>query len=78
MPSIHVLGSWIAVRAAFQMKDVHWLYKAANVIMLILCCLSVVYVKQHYVIDIPAGILVTEIGLAAAKRTDNERFLWLS
>ena len=78
MPSIHVLGSWIAVRAAFQMKDAHWMYKAANVIMLILCCLSVVYIKQHYVIDIPTGILVTEIGLAAAKRTNNERFLWFS
>ena len=78
MPSIHVLGSWIAVRAALQMKDVSWLYKAANIIMLVMCCLSVVYVKQHYVIDIPTGILVTEIGLAASKLTDNERFLWLS
>ena len=78
MPSIHVLGSWIAVRAAFEMKNVSWLYKAANIFMLIMCCLSVVYVKQHYVIDIPTGILVTEIGLLAARKTDNERFLWIS
>ena len=77
MPSIHVLGSWLAVRAAFEMKNVGWLYKALNVFMLIMCSLSVLYVKQHYVIDVITGILVIEIGLAVAKKTDNERFLWI-
>ncbi len=76
MPSIHVLGSWIAVRAAFRMKDASLLYKAVNVILCVTCCLSVVYVKQHYVIDVLTGIIVTETGLAASKLMNNERFLW--
>ena len=77
LPSIHILASWIAMRASLKMKNVHWAYKAWNVFEMIMCTFAVLYIKQHYVIDIPAGILTAEIGLLAAKKTDNERFLWI-
>ena len=77
LPSIHVLASWMAMRAALQMKKVPKAYKIASIVLCLGCILAVVFIKQHYVLDIPAGILVTEIGLFATRKAKNERFLWL-
>ena len=77
LPSIHVLASWMAMRAALQMKKVPKAYKIASIVLCLGCILAVVFIKQHYVLDIPAGILVTEISLFATRKAKNERFLWL-
>ncbi|MBQ2042757.1 MAG: phosphatase PAP2 family protein, partial [Firmicutes bacterium] len=77
LPSIHVLASWIAMRAAFVMKKPGNAYKAVMAVITVLCMLSVIFTKQHYVIDIPAGILAAEAGLAISKLLSDEKFLWV-
>ncbi len=77
LPSIHVLASWIAMRAAFAMKKPGNAYRAVMVVITVLCMLSVVFTKQHYVIDIPAGIIAAEAGLAISKILSDEKFLWV-
>ena len=77
LPSIHVLASWIAMRAAFVMKKPGNAYKAVMAVITVLCMFSVIFTKQHYVIDIPAGILAAEAGLAISKLLSDEKFLWV-
>ncbi|MBR5730707.1 MAG: phosphatase PAP2 family protein [Firmicutes bacterium] len=76
-PSIHMLASWICMRAALKLKKPGTAYKAVMVLITVMCAFAVVLTKQHYVIDVPAGILAAEIGLAISKRLDNEKFLWI-
>ncbi len=61
-PSIHCLESWICFRAALKMKKVPTWYKPFSLVFSIGVFLSTVFLKQHVVVDIPAGILVFEIG----------------
>ena len=77
LPSVHALASWIAVRAMFQMKKPAKIWRVLAVVFCAGCFAAVVFTKQHYLIDIPAGVLAAEIGLAVSKRLDDERFLWL-
>lgn len=76
IPSIHCLASWLAVRAAFKMKDLARPWKALTVLITAGCFVSVVTTKQHYLPDIPAGILCTEIGIAVSALFPGDRFLW--
>ena len=78
LPSIHVLASWIAMRAGFELERAGTAYRCFGVFCCAACMASVVLVKQHYFIDIPAGILAAEIGIAVSRRLNNERFLWIS
>ncbi|MBO4235243.1 MAG: phosphatase PAP2 family protein [Firmicutes bacterium] len=62
LPSIHCMESWLVARGLAKTNAP----KPAKIIMwafTILVCLSVVFVKQHVVVDIAAGILVAELGL---------------
>ena len=72
-----MLASWIAMRAAFVMKKPGNAYKAVMAVITVLCMFSVIFTKQHYVIDIPAGILAAEAGLAISKLLSDEKFLWV-
>ena len=74
-PSIHIIASWIAMRAAWKMKGSGW-WKWACTLVTVGCVISVVTTKQHVFIDIPGGILCAEGGLALARRLDDGRFLW--
>ena len=40
---------------------------------LLLVCASILLVKQHLVVDVPAGVLVSEIPLQLARRFKWER-----
>ena len=62
-PSIHCLESWVVFRCALKMKLPKW-YKIAMGLFSLGVFASVVFVKQHVFIDIPAGILVFELGYA--------------
>lgn len=77
LPSMHVLSSAIAFFASFEVKKAGNWYRLLNGFMFVMCAASVVLTKQHYFIDIPAGIIVAVIGLLAAGKMNNERFLWL-
>lgn len=74
-PSIHCLESWVAIRCAFSMKKVGKVYRAITVFVSVGVFMSVVFLKQHYLVDIPAGILVFELALLLTKKFRLDRFL---
>ncbi len=67
-PSIHCLESWVVFRGCLKMNVPKW-YKIIMGVFAVLVFASVVFVKQHFFLDIPAGILVFEIGLLVTKYT---------
>lgn len=60
-PSIHCLESWAVFRLALKLK-LPIGYKIAMGVFSLGVFLSVLFVKQHIIIDIPAGILAFELG----------------
>ena len=74
-PSIHIIASWIAMRAALKMKG-NTLWKVVCTLMTIGCVISVVTTKQHVFVDIPGGIFCAETGLLISGLLDDRRFLW--
>ena len=60
LPSLHCLESWAVFRFSLKLK-LPIGYKIAMGIMTFAVFLSVLFVKQHIIIDIPAGILVFEL-----------------
>ena len=75
-PSIHCLESWLVFRASIKMQKVPRLYKVFTFVFAILTFLSVVFTKQHVFIDIIGGILVVEVGLYIAKKTNCKRIFY--
>ena len=69
MPSVHVLSSWGCIRMICALKRVPLSVKFVNAIFSALVFFSVLFVKQHLILDIPAGILVFEAGLLITKIT---------
>jgi len=67
-PSIHCLESWLCFRSSLWLKKVPPWYPAASFLFTVLVCASTVLVKQHVLVDIPAGILMAEIGAALSGR----------
>lgn len=67
-PSIHCLESWMCFRSAMMVQKKNGWYIAAHGIFAVLVFASTVLIKQHFVIDIPAGIIACEIGLFLSKR----------
>ena len=74
-PSIHCLESWICFRGAIGMKRVPRWYAPAMLMLTLLVCASTVLVKQHVLMDIPAAILVAELGLWLSGRFRAGRLL---
>ena len=62
-PSLHCLHSWACMRMLFAVKGVKAPIKILNALFSVLVFLSVLFVKQHTICDIPAGILAFEAGL---------------
>ncbi len=70
-PSIHCLESWLCFRGAMMLKKKNKLYKvylAMQFVFTLFVFASTVLVKQHFIIDIPAGIIVVEIGLLISEK----------
>ncbi len=62
-PSVHCIFSWGCARAVFSVKRIPLSLKIINAVFSVLVFLSVLFVKQHAIVDIPAGILAFEAGL---------------
>lgn len=73
-PSIHCLESWMCFRSAMMLRKRNGWYIAAQGICTVLVFASTVLIKQHFLIDIPASILVCEISLFLAGRCGLWRF----
>lgn len=63
-PSIHCLESWLCFRGLCKIRGLCRGVKIGAFVFTVLVCASTVLVRQHYLLDIPAGILTGEIGLA--------------
>ena len=63
-PSIHYLESWLCFRGLCKIEHMPKRIKIGAFVFTALVCASTVLVRQHYLLDIPAGILTGEIGLA--------------
>jgi membrane-associated phospholipid phosphatase len=72
-PSLHVLLSYFCWRGTMGCRKIPAWYRWFCLVFLILVCFSVLFVKQHYVIDIAAGILVGELALQIARSVKPER-----
>lgn len=69
-PSIHCLASWIGFRGVcWNTKSALWLKIFAGVLA-VLVFLSTLFTRQHYIVDIFAGVLVVEIGIFISKRLE--------
>ena len=61
-PSIHCLESWICFCSALTIVRAPRWYRPFSLICALLICASTVLVKQHVAVDIPAGILLAQLG----------------
>lgn len=72
-PSLHVVCSYYCWRALFDTEGVPRWYRRFNLVFLVLVCASILFVKQHVIVDIPVAVLVSEIPLQLARRFRWER-----
>lgn len=66
-PSVHCLSSWGCMRMIIALKKAPTGIKVGNAVFSVLVFLSVLFVKQHLIFDIPAGIIAFEAGLLTVK-----------
>ena len=74
-PSIHCLESCFCFRGAIGMKRAPRWYAPAMLALTLLVFASTLLVKQHVLVDIPAGILVAELGLLLSTKLRAGRLL---
>lgn len=67
-PSMHCLTSWICFRGSLLMKNSPKWYPALQLIFTLFVFASTVFVKQHFFIDIIAGVVFAEIAAFISKR----------
>ena len=60
-PSFHCFGSTLAIIALNNSKNINRKYKIINVIFSIFVYISTLLTKQHYFIDVPAGIMLAYV-----------------
>ena len=64
-PSLHVMASYFCWRGTFGCRRIPGGYKAFNFVFLILVCCSILFVKQHALVDIPVAVIVGELSIRA-------------
>ena len=74
-PSLHVMLSYFCFRGAMQCKNVPRWYVIFSFCFLVLVCCSVVFVKQHALIDIPAALVLGELALQLGRLLRLERLI---
>ena len=60
-PSVHCFISWLCWVGVRGNKKVPFLWRAAALLMAVLVCLSTLTVRQHVLLDVFAGIALSEI-----------------
>ena len=67
-PSLHCVESWAVYRMARKMKSAPRWYAPLQLFLSVMVFASTVFVKQHFFIDIFAGILAVELGWFLSRR----------
>lgn len=75
-PSFHVIFSYFSWRGTMGCQKIPRWVRAANFLFLLLACACILFVKQHVVMDIPAAVAVSELGICLARRFRLERALY--
>ena len=74
-PSVHCLDSWICWRGTHYMKRVSKPYQLLMLIYTLLVFPAVLFVKQHYIVDVIAGVAVVELGLFLSRKLHLDQVL---
>lgn len=74
-PSLHVLASYFCWRGARDCDSLPKWFKQGSFVFLILVCLSILFVKQHVLVDIPTAIIVGELGIWLTRRFQLDRIM---
>lgn len=72
-PSMHCSISYFAARYVLKCSRIPKWYKILSVVMTVLVCFSVVFTKQHVILDILGGLLVAEICSQISDRLNFKR-----
>lgn len=72
-PSLHVLITYFCWRGMMGCRKIPGWYKASSFVFFLCVCCSVLFIKQHALIDVPGGVLVGEFALQAARLGRLER-----
>ena len=67
-PSMHCVTSWICFKGALMMKNTPKWYPFLQFVFTLFVFASTVFVKQHFFIDIIAGVVFVEISAFISKR----------
>ena len=68
-PSLHCLVSYLCTRRTLTLKTTKPLVKAGSVVFTALVCLSTVFIRQHYAVDVVAGIALAEVSFQLVRVT---------
>lgn len=68
-PSMHCATSWLSFRFLMKAKKTHILGKIVAFISATAVFVSVLFTKQHVILDVVSGVLVAEIGVQIGFRT---------
>ena len=72
-PSLHVMISYFCWRGLRIRREIPAWCRRVNLVFLVLVCFSILFIKQHVLIDIPAAVLVGELSLQGMNRWKPER-----
>lgn len=67
-PSMHCQISWYCYLAVRNQKSISKWYQYFSLIIALLVCISTVVIKQHYFVDIIAGVVIAEFTYRIAMR----------
>lgn len=72
-PSLHVVLSYLCWRCTMDCQKIPKWYQWFNLVFLIPVCLSILFVKQHFVVDIAVALIVSEGALQIGRAARLER-----
>ena len=68
--------SYFVWRGTLGCKKVPLWYKVFNFVFLVLVCLSILFVKQHVIVDIPAALIISESAIRICTAARAERIFF--
>jgi membrane-associated phospholipid phosphatase len=77
-PSLHCAASWLCFRSACALGGASRKYILFQLFFTVLVCASTVFIKQHLIIDIPAGIILAELLWQITRFLPSERIFFKS
>lgn len=70
-PSMHCFFSWLSWIGVRRNRHIPGIYQVISLLIAVSICISTLTVKQHFLVDVPAGIILAEISyLMAVKKED--------